>query len=100
MIISHTPGGSHSSTAAPLIRSLLGKILSILSFLASTVIRLSPNSVTFFASPADLTEAVTVYIPYPEVLEGTPEEEGIRTETLSLIADLIETDIEYGFTSA
>ncbi len=51
-------------------------------------------------SPADLTEAVTVYIPYPEVLEGTPEEEGIRTETLSLISDLIETDIEYGFTSA
>ena len=39
-------------------------------------------------------------IPYPEVLEGTPEEEGIRPETLELISDLIETDIDNGFTSA
>lgn len=51
-------------------------------------------------SPTDITEAVTVYIPYPEVIDGTPEEEGIRPETLSLISDLIETDIENGFTSA
>ena len=51
-------------------------------------------------SPADLPEAVSVYIPYPEVLEGTPEEEGIQPETLSLISDLIETDIANGFTSA
>lgn len=50
--------------------------------------------------PAGLKEAVTVYIPYPEVLEGTPEEEGIHPEALSLIEDLIETDIENGFTSA
>ena len=51
-------------------------------------------------SPSGLTDAVTVYIPYPEVLEGTPEEEGIRPEVLTLISDLIESDIEYGFTSA
>lgn len=50
--------------------------------------------------PSDLTEAVTVYIPYPEVLKGTPEEEGIRPETLSLISNLIENDIKNGFTSA
>ena len=51
-------------------------------------------------SPSDLSEAVTVYIPYPEVIEGTPEEEGIHPEALSFISDLIETDIENGFTSA
>ena len=50
--------------------------------------------------PAGLTEAVTVCIPYPEVLEGDAEEEGIRPETLQMISDLIECDIENGFTSA
>ena len=50
--------------------------------------------------PSDLKEAVTVYIPYPVVLEGTPEEEGIRPESLQLISDIIEADIENGFTSA
>ena len=51
-------------------------------------------------SPSNLTDAVTVYIPYPEVLKGTPEEEGIHPEAFALISDLIETDIENGFTSA
>lgn len=51
-------------------------------------------------SPADLSEAVEVSIPYPVVLEGTPEEEGIDEETLSFISDIIETDIKNGFTSA
>ena len=50
--------------------------------------------------PSDVEDAVNVYIPYPVVLEGTPEEEGIRPETLEMISDLIETDIENGFTSA
>ena len=50
--------------------------------------------------PLDLKDAVTLYVPYPEVLEGTPEEEGIRPEALALITDIIETDIENGFTSA
>ncbi len=50
--------------------------------------------------PSGLEEAVKVYIPFPEVLAGTPEEEGIRPETLSLLSDLIETDIENGFPSA
>lgn len=50
--------------------------------------------------PSDAKDAVTVYISYPVVLEGTPREEGIRPETLELISELIKTDIEYGFTSA
>ncbi|MCR4892340.1 MAG: serine hydrolase, partial [Lachnospiraceae bacterium] len=50
--------------------------------------------------PAELTEAVHVYIPFPEVIKGTPEEEGINPKALDLISDLIETDIENGFTSA
>ena len=50
--------------------------------------------------PSSVTEAVIVHIPYPEVIDGTPEEEGIRPEALQLISDLIETDIENGFTSA
>ncbi len=50
--------------------------------------------------PLDLEKAVSVAIPYPEVLEGTPEEEGISPVSLSLISDLIESDIENGFTSA
>ncbi len=50
--------------------------------------------------PAGLSRAVVVDIPYPEILPGTPEEEGIQPQTLSLISDLIETDIENGFTSA
>ena len=50
--------------------------------------------------PSSEKEAVIVSIPYPEVINGTPEEEGIHPEALKLISDLIETDIEYGFTSA
>ena len=51
-------------------------------------------------TPSDIKDAVIVYAAYPEVLEGTPEEEGIRPEALALISDIIETDIENGFTSA
>ena len=51
-------------------------------------------------SPAGLTDAVELYVPYPEIMDGTLEEAGIREETVSLISDLVETDIENGFTSA
>ncbi len=51
-------------------------------------------------APATAKEAVSLYITYPEVLKGTPEEEGINPKTLELIADIIETDIANGFTSA
>ena len=50
--------------------------------------------------PLGLKEAVTAYIPYPEVLKGESGPEGIRPETLRLISDLIESDVEQGFTSA
>lgn len=50
--------------------------------------------------PFDAQAAVTVYVPYPAVLPGTAEEAGIRPEALRLISDLIQSDIDCGFTSA
>lgn len=50
--------------------------------------------------PLGLKEAVTAYIPYPTVLEGQGDLEGIRPEALQLISDLIESDVGYGFPSA
>ncbi len=50
--------------------------------------------------PFDLDDAVIVRIPYPVVLEGNAAEEGISLKTLQMVSDLIETDIEHGFTSA
>ena len=50
--------------------------------------------------PASLNGAVEVFIPYPVVLEGAPEAEGIHPATLALIDELIETDAAYGFPSA
>ena len=51
-------------------------------------------------SPDAETAKVTVFIPYPEVLEGSPEEEGIRPEAMELIDDIISTDVEFGFPAA
>ncbi len=50
--------------------------------------------------PLSAKEAVRVWIPYPEVIPGTAEEEGISDESLSLISDIIESDVESGFTAA
>lgn len=50
--------------------------------------------------PFGLDDAVTVCIPYPEVLAGVPEREGISRASITKISDLIERDIEGGFTSA
>ncbi len=50
--------------------------------------------------PLGLEDAVTVYVPYPVVLDGDLSAEGIHPETLQLISDIIESDIGYGFTSA
>ena len=50
--------------------------------------------------PADMEKAVTAHIPYPVVLPGDPEGEGIDPETLALIGDIVESDIAHGFTSA
>ena len=67
----------------------------------STVARNGENTLQISnIKPSKISGAVDVYIPYPEVLEGTPEEEGISPLSLSLISDLIESDIENGFTSA
>lgn len=50
--------------------------------------------------PRGLKGAVSVYIPYPVVLEADRGTEGIRPETLRLISDIIASDIDHGFTSA
>ncbi len=50
--------------------------------------------------PYDSGASVTLRIPYPVIVSGTPEEEGISEAALEMISDLIETDIENGFTSA
>ena len=50
--------------------------------------------------PRDLKEAITVNIPYPTVIEGTIKEVGLRKESFDLISDIIEADIDNGFTSA
>ena len=50
--------------------------------------------------PTQIHKAITVGIPYPEILPGTPEEEGVSQQALLLMSKLIETDIENGFTSA
>lgn len=36
----------------------------------------------------------------PEIVRGLPSEVGIHDECIAIIEDIIETDIEYGFTSA
>lgn len=50
--------------------------------------------------PSNLKEAVTVNIPYPTVIDGTMEEVGLSKEPFDLISDIIEADINNGFTSA
>lgn len=50
--------------------------------------------------PVEEDQKVEVYIPYPTVLEGTLEEAGISEQSVGLISDIIESDIEHGFTSA
>lgn len=50
--------------------------------------------------PGDMNEAVKVNIPYPVVLEGTPDEVGIDSSVLDTISSIVESDVEHGFTSA
>ncbi|MCR4740394.1 MAG: penicillin binding protein PBP4B [Lachnospiraceae bacterium] len=50
--------------------------------------------------PMNAKEAVRVWIPYPEVIQGVPGEEGISDESLSLISDIVSSDVESGFTAA
>ena len=50
--------------------------------------------------PLGLKNAVTAYIPYPEVLPGNGESGGIHPLALKLVEDLIVSDIAFGFPSA
>ncbi len=50
--------------------------------------------------PYNQKDAVSLFIPYPVILEGTLKDSGIRPETFSLISDIINADISNGFTSA
>ena len=50
--------------------------------------------------PSDLTEAITVNIPYPSIKDGTLKEVGLSKEPFDLISDIVESDIKNGFTSA
>ena len=51
-------------------------------------------------TPKDLKDAITVNISYPGVIEGTLEEVGLSKEPFDLISDIIEADINNGFTSS
>lgn len=50
--------------------------------------------------PTALSNAVTVYIPYPVVLPGAFAESGIRPEAMRLVEELIASDVAHGFPSA
>jgi CubicO group peptidase (beta-lactamase class C family) len=50
--------------------------------------------------PRTLTKAVSVYIPYPEVIGGSVEGSGISRRSLDIISDIIESDVRHGFPAA
>ena len=50
--------------------------------------------------PYNQKDAVKLFIPYPVILEGTLKDSGINPETISLISDIINSDIANGFTSS
>ncbi|MBQ9416724.1 MAG: serine hydrolase [Clostridia bacterium] len=45
-------------------------------------------------------DCVRVCIPYPEILPGTPRSVGLNPRALTLVRDLVRSDIAHGFTSA
>lgn len=50
--------------------------------------------------PYGLKNAVEVFVPYPVVVDGSPEDEGIRPESLALIAGIISSDIAHSLPGA
>ena len=48
----------------------------------------------------DKKKAVSIFIPYPIIIDGTLENSGIRPEAISMISDIIESDVANGFPSA
>ena len=51
-------------------------------------------------TPFDGETKVRVLIPYPVVIDGTPKDAGISEQALDFISDIIESDVEHGFTSS
>ena len=51
-------------------------------------------------TPNNLKEAITVNIPYPRVLDGNLKDVGLNKEPFQLISEIVESDINNGFTSA
>lgn len=50
--------------------------------------------------PYGLKNAVEVFVPYPVIIEGSPQNEGISPESLALISEIISSDVAHGFPSA
>ena len=50
--------------------------------------------------PTGIKDAVKVFVPYPVIIDGKPQEEAIRTEALELVAEIISSDIAHGFPGA
>ena len=50
--------------------------------------------------PMGLEGAVEVCVPYPVILEADEGLGGIRPEALQLVSDIIQSDVDRGFTSA
>lgn len=51
-------------------------------------------------TPGDIEDAVTVNVPYPDVLPAGPSDVGMDESTLELIGDLIRAEVKYGFSGA
>lgn len=50
--------------------------------------------------PVSENGSVKVYIPYPIVMNGSPDKSGISKQALTLISDIISEDVENGFPGA
>lgn len=50
--------------------------------------------------PAGLSNAVTVYAPYPTLIDGDPADVGMDEDIVGLISDFINTEVKYGFSGA
>ena len=77
----------------------LGSGVHCLDYSASAIDGINTLQITNIR-PGNLTNAVTVCIPYPVALPGSFAESGIRPEALRLVEDLIASDVAHGFPSA
>jgi len=50
--------------------------------------------------PSDLTEAITLNVPYPKVIDGNLREVGLSNESFKFIDEIIKADVSNGFASA